>query len=720
VVSDRTFRSIPRSLGLLGLGLVVLSLGDLSGITTTLAPAPAHASRAEDDLVRRYEGLQVEIEELASDADRIDRSVAPGRGFITSDQAVQRYQDYVFLHLVGEYEQAAEGFYSLVTTVALDDAGLHWDAEWYLAESLYKMGNLRTAEANYRVIVEDPEHPFHDDAVRRLLELYVQLEDDAAFEKLYEDEIVAGRVEASDLITYAIGKAFFQKGDYVQAKSNLGDVSADSAWYRKARYILGSIMVLEGNLETAAQVFRSITELSVETQDDRRILDLSLLALGRIYMELGMYEEASSHYGRISSDSEYLADKLYEEVWTFIKQKEEIRLLRTENGEDLSAEELRLLEAREAELVQQSLRGIDIFLLAYPEHPYTPKLKLLQGHLHIQAVEYDNAMRSYENVISEYAPIRERFGELARSDDKPKEYFGQILRLGERFQGTRDQLPAYAMSMVMADRDLSRAITVYRDLESQRQTIAASEAIIGELQSVLSNAEGIGGFDQIRYDLQLDRSLGVQRHYDLIRLEAEVLVEALSGDAKREAEDVLAVVDDSKNRGLQGIAEGEVTMVRNDVEALRARLAPLRRQVSDPRLTDLLGKLDRQHDILWSADRKLADADRRLDPLESEELSRIRARFDREVGEVEKQRAELEQTLTEAQAVSEDLTRSGFGRLEDFFADSVLRADVGIVDVYWAQKVEVSDEKTRVIEERNALRDQISRRFELIEQKLRL
>ena len=170
--NDRGSRLLLATLGL-GLGLVVLG-----------TPTLALASKADDELVRRYESLQVDVEELASDAERIDRSVAPGRGFITSDQAVQRYQDYVFLHLVGEYEQAAEGFYSLVTTVALDDAGLHWDAEWYLAESLYKMGNLRTAEANYRVIVEDTEHPFHDDAVRRLLELYVQLEDDAAFEKL--------------------------------------------------------------------------------------------------------------------------------------------------------------------------------------------------------------------------------------------------------------------------------------------------------------------------------------------------------------------------------------------------------------------------------------------------------------------------------------------------------------------------------------------------------
>ena len=78
----------------------------------------------------------------------------------------------MYLFLVGDYAMAAEGFFSLVTLAALTDAGLHRDAEWYLAESLFQMGNSSTAEARYLVIAQDDTHPFRDDAVRRLLELY--------------------------------------------------------------------------------------------------------------------------------------------------------------------------------------------------------------------------------------------------------------------------------------------------------------------------------------------------------------------------------------------------------------------------------------------------------------------------------------------------------------------------------------------------------------------
>lgn len=703
--SANRFRLVPLGVGLaLGLGALV--------------PGLAQAGRA--DAIARADALQSDVDQIVSTASRLERSVAPGRGFITSDQAVLRYKDNVYFHLVGKHEQAAEGFFTLVTTAALTDAGLHSDAEWYLAESLYKMGNLRTAEANYRLIIEGRGHPFRDDAVRRLLEIYVDVDDDEAFQILYEAEILSGRVRSSDLVTYAVGKAFFRKGDRVQAKSSLGDITKDSAYYRKARYILGAIMVIENNLETAAQIFRSILDLSVETLDDRRVLDLSLLALGRIYMELGLYQEASTFYGRISADSEYLADKLYEEIWTLIKQKEEIRRIRTESTAELPPDEVRMLQVREQDLVRQAIRGVDIFLLKYADHEYAAKLRLLRGHLHIQAVEYQEALTAYEGVISDYAPVRERFREMAESGDKPREYFGQILKLGDQFRGTRDQLPPFAIAMVLADRELSRAITIYRDLERQRQMVATSQAIIDELDTVLASATGIGGFDAMRYDAQFARSMVVQRQFELLEVEDLLLEDALSGEARRRVAAQRSELAGAQELALKAVADGDDERARREIQSRRSARQPLRSQIGDPDARQVLQRLDRMHEALRAADDSIVASSQRLGPLEESELARIRDRFDRERQQVDQQRADLARTLDEAERVSVELTRSGFGRLEDFFAQSVLRADVGVVDVFWAQKVEVSDEKRRVLDERNRLQQRIRDRFDQIEQKLRL
>ena len=64
------------------------------------------------------------------------------------------------------------------------------------------------------------------------------------------------------------------------------------------------------------------------------------------------------------------------------------------------------------------------------------------------------------------------------------------------------------------------------------------------------------------------------------------------------------------------------------------------------------------------------------------------------------------------------LTRSGFARMEDFFADSVLKAEMGIIDVYWARKLEIADQRERIQDERNMLVAELERRFAIIRQKM--
>ena len=145
----------------------------LIALITLMAPGLALAGAAED------------LTELSSDADQldavargIDRRVGSGGGAEMSlEQAKERFETYLFYMIIGRNEEAAEGFFGLVTTGALTNPAMHMDAEWYLAESLYGMGNTVTAQARYKLIAEDTTHPFRPEAVRRLLQVYAEKED---------------------------------------------------------------------------------------------------------------------------------------------------------------------------------------------------------------------------------------------------------------------------------------------------------------------------------------------------------------------------------------------------------------------------------------------------------------------------------------------------------------------------------------------------------------
>jgi len=753
--------------------------GLLRGIVPALAlwavvPA-ASAGPVEDALARGDEALA----RLESQTTDLEGDLGPG-GMIDELEAVQRFQDSLFLHLVGDFEPAAEGFFALVTTGALADAGLHRDAEWYLAESLLGLENYKTAEERFAVIVGDADHPFRADAVRRMLELYTRKGDVDAFRALYDREIVSGNVEPTPEVTYSLARSFYRQGELAEADRYFARIEEGTDWFAKARYFAGVIAVREDRLDDAVQIFSEVANLTIPTADARRVHDLSLLALGRIHYERGDYLQAAIEYNRISGDSEYQADKLYEVIWTSIKQ----------------------------ERYQEAINNIEIFLLAYPEHRYSAQLMLNQGHLAMMREDWSGALINYEQVIVDYEPVRSRFATLADPTVDNDASIQAVLDLNNpELEGG---LPSYALAMMRADPELSRAIDVFRDLDRQRRDIETSEAIIADLESVMSGQSSMSNLARVRYDAILTRVDVLESRLALVEGEEQWLrddpagAEAAEGLAARreELESALAggvaeatTFEDRLSRyesrlaALKSEAEtlratteaarGEVDDLRSQLEANEGLDAPTRRQVESDleaaeaeldeaeaeaadleaqiaglRAPDVLGELARtgfelselseateelvadaraarppsrslitdRLDALQltgqSLDDRLAQVMRAAQNSEGSELGRFRKRFEQERADVAVQRADYAASLDEAKGVSLRLTRQGFGRLEDFFADSVLKADTGIVDVYWAQKLEVADEIERVKEEKTALLIDLQQRFKLIRQKI--
>ncbi len=169
-------------------------------------------------------------------------------------------------------------------------------------------------------------------------------------------------------------------------------------------------------------------------------------------------------------------------------------------------------------------------------------------------------------------------------------------------------------------------------------------------------------------------------------------------------------LDDSARVLAEDLA-AKVEELRLDTQRLRSTIAPAGAAANGRRLDDA-------HASLEASRARLAVLRGRLDDAEATEMERIRQRFRYEIDAVAGQRREHGNALDGAEDVSVDLTRARFGRLEGFFSESLLSADMGIVDVYWAQKVEVADRMKSVTEERNALLEELDRRFALLRQKM--
>jgi len=743
------------------------------GVALGLAAAPARASSIET----RLEVFDREAVAIARVVDDLRQQLQPS-SILSPSEAARRFEEAVFMHMVGEPGPAAEHLYTLLSTDALTDPAMRRDAQWTYAEALLAMGHHAGAAEQFELVVRDGGHPFRDDAVRKLLECYAAVRDRAAFEAVYRREVASGRVEPTGHILYALGKGRYVVGDLDGAERAFDTLDADDPYRGRAEYFTGVIATRRGELARAQKQFEGVAERPIVAPVDQQVRDQALLALGRLHYHAGRYHEASSAYARVSPDSEQLDDKLYEMIWSSIRQ------------------------ARWPEAID----NVEIFLMVFPDHEYAAQLLLLRGHLHVQAEDWDSALATYEQVIRDYRPVHQRFESLAQPGSRAEAEVREVI---ERLEGAAG-LPSYAVAMLREDPLFQRAITVVDELRAQRTALDASERLVDDL-AVFLRADGLGSFTSMRVRALHQRAQIVEQRLGLLRIQEDWLagqpgveqglvtslmerrgrleteLAGVSGPihaARRAMDDYEAAVGSRRARAnrvreqLDAMGDELVTVktrlalqaeghgvldesVVQTAEVLKGRIETHRQELAElesaivsmpvPQQLDgvpsdvldateravddlarrhgalwpaeeamqlLLARIDTTHQVLHDGYAELGEVLANITRAGESELGRLREQFEAEASEVGRQRRAHETASGEVRALSLRLTRDGFGRLEDFFASSMRKADMGIVDVHWARKLERSDLIDQVRADREAITTELARRFELIRAKL--
>lgn len=449
----------------LGLGLV----GWLAVVPSTGRAAGGLEARLSD-IDSRVAGLEKQVDELGMDFSR-------RRGLIGSVEARYRFEEAVYQFLIGEYETAALSFYTLVDSQALTVPALHKDSEWYLAECLFELGNLGTAaEAYGRVVADGNNHPFFKDAVRRLLEVHGLTRDSEAFNEVYQTYIVSGRVQATDFVKYTVAKSFWRQGQDARALAMFDSVAPDSSSYLRSRYFVGMMLSEQGKLDEATAQFRKVVETpGTGDPSDAVVIELGWLAVGRIAYEVGDFATATAAYQKISKNSPYYADQLYELVWSYVKQ----------------------------ERWSEALDYLDIFLLGFPNHREAVNLELTRAHVLMKEGRREEALSSYESVVEDYTPIEEQLDLLKVNRDDPIGYFRRLASSADGKLAEGEDLPAFAVEILVDDEAMGRAVEVYRAMDAQQDDLEINQSRIEQVGEALRRADSnIGTFARGRSTLR--------------------------------------------------------------------------------------------------------------------------------------------------------------------------------------------------------------------------
>src|SRR5690606_18987360 len=104
-----------------------------------------------------------------------------------------------------------------------------------------------------------------------------------------------------------------------EARQAFEAVQEGSPYYPQARYFIGVIYTLREQYPQAIEAFRRVLRSPAETEEQRNVLELTQLALGRLYYETDRLDQAVEAYQAVPRTSANVHIALYVIAGVYIR-----------------------------------------------------------------------------------------------------------------------------------------------------------------------------------------------------------------------------------------------------------------------------------------------------------------------------------------------------------------------------------------------------------------
>ena len=674
---------------------------------------------------------------------------------LTDGELFYRLQDY--LHA------------SIIFTDIVDNYPQHRaypDALFLLGESLFQAGDYLGARSRFRQILdrasEPAFRPYVQRALGRLIEIGIHIRDFDGIENYFQALSRLPPTEVEATTAYFRAKYLYNRavpfedvaGDddaagrvdletLEQARVAFEAVPAGSPYYPQARYFIGAIHTLRGEYPQAIEAFRRVLRAEASTPEQQKVIDLTHLALGRLYYETDQLDQAVEAYQAVPRTSPSFHVALYEIAWVYIRL-----------GDSTRAE-----------------RALEVLSVAAPDSPYIPDGKVLRGNLLLRNGRFDDANEVFREVRAEFGPVYRELEQVREDHSDLLGYFRELVRTNMETFDVNHFLPENARRWVdMEGGEFERALRVLSDLSQARRMVRETADLIERLNAAIhasnrvsifadlrrhregttalrnrlarvrrslvrmeESAGGDGELARIREQRRrIERALAAMptdeedfisrddrllgRYRRLQRELSALEVELMGMDARIVATDRFIAQTEEDQRDPEAVRSelaqhrAAIEQYRNEIHAIRRLIEIARIQVGvgdvryqrDDRLRQEYARLVEREHQLGGGNSRTDPLFRRIAAIESQ-LDAHDARVDRVV---EERIADMRRVISEEQqrlvgyrealagleGETEDVvgavTHAEFNEVRDRFYDLVLRADVGRIDVAWARREE--------------------------------
>jgi TolA-binding protein len=461
---------------------------------------------------------EAQIRQLAADVTDLAREANVQLAENRTQYVEEKLADADMFFRLGFYEEASTLYLDIVDNYPEQTA--YADALFRLAESLYQSADPYGAREHFEKLLQHAQEPrfrpYVQQALSRLIEIAIRMEDFQGIERYFAE---LNRLPGSDIAAvtpYFRGKYYFFRGDLTASERAFLDVPDDSPYALQARYFLGAVYTKLRDFTRALDAFQRTLLLPVESDDDRQVIDLTYLALGRLQYELRREDDALQAYQQISTNSAFFDQALYEVAWVHLargdttKARRSLEMLVIYNPESRYAPEAKLLLGnillREGRLVlneecflldaeqrvadvQVGGTGVDVV----PELP--PECGLTPG---AASAGTNYAIDAFRSVKFDYGPVFDDIARAMSSREQLRTYFSDMVQADAPVVTATNLLPPQARAWFQADQSVSRLQGLLDGLAAIRRYLAETERLAGQLEAILSGRNVAGAFSELR------------------------------------------------------------------------------------------------------------------------------------------------------------------------------------------------------------------------------
>jgi tetratricopeptide (TPR) repeat protein len=407
---------------------------------------------------------------------------APAQVGRASDVEERRFINAQVAFGIGNYDDAAVMLYDLVEKG--QKSASYDQAVYYLAEALFQKRDYVGARTYFARLVDEigQASDFYQQGLERLIELSLKLDDATDVDKYLDrlDQVPATKQRAS--VPYVRGRYLYFSGRYDRAIEAFAAVPAGSKFILRANYFKGAAHVARGELAEAATLYQDLVATEAKNDNDRRVIELGHMALGRIYYERDQPTKAVDQYLAISRKSDLFDEALYEIAWVYVKDKK----------------------------FDQALRALELLALANPESAMVPDVRILEGNLRIRRAQLvedagqGNALEEYNKATTVFATTRDTYQKpradieriIAEHHD-PRKFVHQITGRGAEAFDVGLELPPVAVAWLRQEPEVDRVVDLDQDLIEAREDIRTAEDNIERIERALDTPSRINIFPDL-------------------------------------------------------------------------------------------------------------------------------------------------------------------------------------------------------------------------------